>query len=245
MELRLEVREVLRRQQRRNVLLDGLHRLPHLFHVNGRIVVLLALLRVRAVIVVRITTRLNHLLLIMILIAILAISSHLLTPFLLLVSLRQHTLDGSGQVLRRLASRGTQRVLVRSAKKHLTRERGAAEQRKPHLAREAVREVLRGGNGLRENAHRLQHRGDGVAAKVLGVRLLRLETTATLRLKRLLETRELESDALLVVGEEGGRERVRHRRAQRFLRENAQELQRQSPSDAAPSDSFDSGEERA
>jgi len=84
-----------------------------------------------------------------------------------------------------------------------------------------------------------------MAAKVLGVCLLCFETTATLRLKSLLKARELESDALLVVDEECGCERVRHCREQRFLREIEHELQQQSPSDAAPSDSFDSGEERA
>lgn len=143
--------------------------------------------------------------------------THLRFLFSSLTTLRQHSLNRHSQVLRRLADRRTQRVLVRPTDKHLVRERGAAEQRKPHLARETVRKVLCGRNGLRKNAHCLQHRGNGVAAKVLSVRLLCLETTATLRLKGLLETRELESDALLIMDKEGGCERVCHCGAQRFL----------------------------
>ena len=80
MKLRLEVREILRRQQRRNVFLDGLDRLPHLFHVNGCIVVLFAFLLVIVVVVIILT----HLLIIIIAIS----TNHLLTLFFLLVSLR-------------------------------------------------------------------------------------------------------------------------------------------------------------
>lgn len=81
MKLRLEVREILRRQQRRNVFLDGLDRLPHLFHVNGCIVVLFVFLLVIVVVVIILT----HLLITIII----AISTnHLLTLFFLLVSLR-------------------------------------------------------------------------------------------------------------------------------------------------------------
>lgn len=80
MKLRLEVREILRRQQRRNVFLDGLDRLPHLFHVNGCIVVLFVFLLVIVMVVIILT----HLLIIIIAIS----TNHLLTLFFLLVSLR-------------------------------------------------------------------------------------------------------------------------------------------------------------
>lgn len=80
MKLRLEVREILRRQQRRNVFLDGLDRLPHLFHVNSCIVVLFVFLLVIVMVVIILT----HLLIIIIAIS----TNHLLTLFFLLVSLR-------------------------------------------------------------------------------------------------------------------------------------------------------------